>query len=140
MSLPFADDRFRANFLHGRKGMLAACAARLRGASGLVWVDLGGGTAENVDLMAQYLDLAAFQRIYVVDICPSLCAVAREKAAARGWHNVEVVEADACTFRAPDAAQLITFSYSLTSERLSLGSPQRSLWPAWITWCLPEIF
>ncbi|GAQ92949.1 betaine lipid synthase [Klebsormidium nitens] len=109
-----AYDRFRANFLHGRKGMLAACAARLRGASGLVWVDLGGGTAENVDLMAQYLDLAAFQRIYVVDICPSLCAVAREKVAARGWHNVEVVEADACTFRAPDAAQLITFSYSLT--------------------------
>lgn len=39
-----ADDRFRANFLWGRKPMLAACAARLAGRTDLVWVDLGGGT------------------------------------------------------------------------------------------------
>ena len=39
-----ADDRFRARFLHGRKEMLAAVAARLRDRTDLVWVDLGGGT------------------------------------------------------------------------------------------------
>ena len=45
VSLPVpADDRFRARFLHGRKEMLAAVAARLRGRTDLVWVDLGGGT------------------------------------------------------------------------------------------------
>lgn len=38
------DDKFRANFLWGRKPMLAACAARLAQRSDLVWVDLGGGT------------------------------------------------------------------------------------------------
>jgi ubiquinone/menaquinone biosynthesis C-methylase UbiE len=53
--------------------MLAACAARLRGQEGMVWVDLGGGTGENVDLMASYIDLSAFKQIYVVDLCKSLC-------------------------------------------------------------------
>lgn len=39
-----ADDKFRANFLWGRKPMLAACAARLSQCKDLIWVDLGGGT------------------------------------------------------------------------------------------------
>lgn len=39
-----ADDKFRANFLWGRKPMLAACAARLYDRSNMIWVDLGGGT------------------------------------------------------------------------------------------------
>lgn len=39
-----ADDAFRSRFLWGRKPMLAACAARLAGASNMIWVDLGGGT------------------------------------------------------------------------------------------------
>ena len=39
-----ADDKFRSNFLWGRKPMLAACAARLAEKRDLIWVDLGGGT------------------------------------------------------------------------------------------------
>eukprot|EP00955_Chlamydomonas_euryale_P020081 213604-Chlamydomonas_euryale.AAC.24 len=39
-----ADDKFRANFLWGRKPMLASCAARLEGKRDMIWVDLGGGT------------------------------------------------------------------------------------------------
>ncbi len=112
-----AYDSFRANFLHGRKPMLAACAARLPEAGPLVWVDLGGGTAENVASMAKYIDLARFSTIYVVDLCPALCAAARAKAAAAGWANVVVVEADACGWAPPAAAgpaHLVTFSYSLS--------------------------
>ncbi|CAI5471037.1 unnamed protein product [Closterium sp. Yama58-4] len=109
-----AYDRFRRNFLHGRKPMLAACAARLRGSTDMVWVDLGGGTAENVEMMSEYIDLSAFKKIYVVDITPSLCKVAREKAKQRGWTNVEIVEGDACKFVPPEKATLVTFSYSLT--------------------------
>eukprot|EP00270_Netrium_digitus_P017940 TRINITY_DN6727_c0_g1_i1.p1 TRINITY_DN6727_c0_g1~~TRINITY_DN6727_c0_g1_i1.p1 ORF type:complete len:684 (+),score=143.97 TRINITY_DN6727_c0_g1_i1:121-2172(+) len=109
-----AYDRFRKNFLHGRRPMLAACAARLRGSTGLVWVDLGGGTAENVEMMSEYIDLSAFDKIYVVDITPSLCAVAREKVVKKGWKNVEVVEGDACLFKPDEKATLITFSYSLS--------------------------
>eukprot|EP00897_Mesotaenium_endlicherianum_P008660 jgi/Mesen1/7822/ME000417S07135 len=109
-----AYDRFRANFLHGRKPMLAACAARLRGSTGLVWVDLGGGTAENVDMMSEYIDLDAFDKIYVVDITPSLCEVARQKVKKRGWTNVHIVEGDACLFKPDEEATLVTFSYSLS--------------------------
>ncbi|CAM6086062.1 unnamed protein product [Calypogeia fissa] len=111
-------DHFRARFLHGRDGLLRACAHKmdeLEGRTSLVWVDLGGGTGENVDLMAQYFDLTKFEKIYVVDICGPLCDVARRKVARRGWNNVEVVEADVCEFE-PEVkpATLITFSYSLS--------------------------
>eukprot|EP00850_Spirogloea_muscicola_P022711 SM000308S11821 [mRNA] locus=s308:27954:29806:+ [translate_table: standard] len=113
-----AYDRFRANFLHGRRPMLQACAAEVQAmqdTSGLVWVDLGGGTAENVEMMADYMDLSLFERIYVVDICGPLCEVASKKAKQRGWKNVEVVEADVCEFvPATSTAKLITFSYSLS--------------------------
>lgn len=109
-----AYDRFRANFLHGRQPLLAACAARLRGETGMVWVDMGGGTAENVEMMSHILDLSVFDKIYVVDICSALCEVARQKVIRKGWRNVEIVEGDACTFAPDHPATLITFSYSLT--------------------------
>ena len=41
---------------------------------------------------------------------------ARQRVEARGWQNVTVVEADACTFIPPGGrATLVTFSYSLSS-------------------------
>jgi betaine lipid synthase len=44
---------------------------------------------------------------------------AKEKVRAKGWTNVHVVEGDACEFRVPEGeAQLVTFSYSLSSEWL----------------------
>lgn len=52
---------------------------------------------------------------------------ARKKVAQHGWTNVEVVEGDACKYALPEgaaAATLVTFSYSLSSERppaLGLG-------------------
>lgn len=94
--------------------MLAACAARLRDRSGMVWVDVGGGTGENVDLMSQYIGLDQFKQIFVVDLCKSLCEVAREKVKAKGWKNVTVVEADAATYDPGMQATLVTFSYSLS--------------------------
>lgn len=109
-----AYDKFRANFLWGRRPMLAACAARLEGRTDLVWVDLGGGTGENVDMMSKYMPLENFKAIYVVDLCHSLCNVAKKKAVAKGWKNVHVIEADACQFAPPETATLVTFSYSLT--------------------------
>lgn len=114
-------DRFRANFLHGRLPMLAACAARLRGSSGLVWVDLGGGTAENVEMMSNIMDLSAFSKIYVVDICSALCKVARQKVDQRGWKNVVVVESDAALFKPESGATLVTFSYSLSMMPSYMG-------------------
>ncbi|GAB4820256.1 hypothetical protein N2152v2_007302 [Parachlorella kessleri] len=110
-----AYDRFRSNFLWGRRPMLAACAARLQGMSNMVWVDLGGGTGENVEFMAEYMDLRAFKAIYVVDLCGALCKQAEKRKERRGWKNVHVIEADACEFAPPEGcATLVTFSYSLS--------------------------
>ncbi|KIY91411.1 betaine lipid synthase [Monoraphidium neglectum] len=65
--------------------------------------------------MAEYLPLDRFKAVYVVDLCHSLCEQAKAKAAAKGWSNVRVVEADACGFRPPEGeATLVTFSYSLS--------------------------
>ncbi len=82
---------------------------------------------ENVDMMSEYMPLDSFQRIYIVDLCKSLCEVARKKVRDKGWRNVVVVEGDACTFVPPEGkAQLITFSYSLSSAILR-PPPARSL-------------
>jgi hypothetical protein len=53
---------------------------------------------------------------------------AKEKVRAKGWTNVHVVEGDACEFRVPEGeAQLVTFSYSLSSE--SQGGQR--FWELW---------
>jgi betaine lipid synthase len=111
-------DHFRARFLHGRTGLLRECARamqRLSDRNDLVWVDLGGGTGQNVETMANFCDLSLFKKIVVVDICGPLCEIARAKVAKQGWSNVEVVEADVCDYE-PDQtlATLVTFSYSLS--------------------------
>ena len=68
-------------------------------------------------MMAEYLPLENFKKIYVVDLCKSLCKQAKKKVNEKGWKNVEVVEGDACTFAPPtEKVTLVTFSYSLSSE------------------------
>lgn len=109
-----AYDNFRANFLWGRRPMLAACSSRLRGKKDIVWVDLGGGTGENVDMMFEYLPRENFKTVYVVDLCHSLCEQAKLKVIENGWDNVKVVEADACVFDPDVPVTLVTFSYSLS--------------------------
>eukprot|EP00271_Cylindrocystis_brebissonii_P010981 TRINITY_DN2756_c0_g1_i1.p1 TRINITY_DN2756_c0_g1~~TRINITY_DN2756_c0_g1_i1.p1 ORF type:complete len:302 (+),score=45.35 TRINITY_DN2756_c0_g1_i1:137-907(+) len=113
-----AYDRFRANFLHGRRPLLQSCATQMKalsGQPGLVWVDLGGGTGENIDMMNDYMDISLFEKIYMVDLCGPLCEVARQKAEKKGWKNVEVVEGDVCDFVPKEgSAKLVTFSYSLS--------------------------
>jgi len=101
---------------HGRERLLAALAQRLQGSDkDLVWVDLGGGTAEAVATMAKFMDLRAFKAIYIVDLCEPLTLVAERKIADNGWFNVHLVREDASTFRPPEGeANVVTCSYSLS--------------------------
>lgn len=102
-------DHFRKRLLQGREAMYRALEPR----HNAVWVDLGGGTGANLEYMAD--KIPGFKKAYVVDLCPSLLDVARKRIEARGWDNVEAVEADATTFTPPEGkADLVTFSYSLT--------------------------
>lgn len=102
-------DHFRDRLLHGRDQLFDSVPAF----EGGVWIDLGAGTGANAFRLGDRL--SRFDRVYLVDLSPSLLDVARRRAEANGWSNTVVVEADACTFVPPEGqADLLTFSYSLT--------------------------
>lgn len=120
-------DDTRGQLLRGRTTMLKLSAAQLRAqiAKGikrepLVWIDLGGGTGWNIERMNEFFPISDFDQVYLVDLTPSLCKVAKERFAKRGWNNVHVVCADASTFELPHLKNpegkisLITLSYSLS--------------------------
>ena len=80
---------------------------------GGVWIDLGGGTGANLEHLKDRLHRLA--KVYIVDLSPSLLAVAQARIAKHGWENVEAVKADATTFVPPGShVDVVTFSYSLT--------------------------
>ncbi|MGQ0636961.1 MAG: class I SAM-dependent methyltransferase [Planctomycetaceae bacterium] len=100
-------DDFRRRLLSGREELI------MRVASGRgVWVDLGAGTGANLEMAGPRV--GEFERIYAVDLTRSLLDVARRRVERHGWHNVEIVQADAKTFAPPGPVDLVTFSYSLT--------------------------
>jgi betaine lipid synthase len=79
----------------------------------------------NIEAMSRFLPVNKFfSQVYLVDLSPSLCEVARERFQRLGWKNVSVVCQDARTFRLPDnsvdpratdaGADIITMSYSLS--------------------------
>lgn len=103
-----AYDRFRQRLLHGRRQLFEAISAPFGG----VWVDLGGGTAANLEWIPR---LDRLGKVYVVDLSSSLLDVARRRVEEHGWTNVELVQADATTFQpAEGQVDVVTFSYSLT--------------------------
>ena len=102
-------DGFRQRLLKGREELYAAIPVT----QAMRWIDLGGGTGANLEFLGDRL--ATMARLWLVDLSPSLLTVARERAASRGWHNVEVCAADATTFVPPGGAvDAVTCSYSLT--------------------------
>lgn len=111
-------DRTREILLKGRFDALKLAYAHLPKDNGkLVWIDIGGGTGLNIEKMSQICSLEkTFEAIYLVDLSPSLCDVAQERAARLNWTNVHIMCADACDFEISDhdSADLITFSYSLS--------------------------
>lgn len=102
-------DAFRARLLQGRRELWEMLPVPAGG----VWVDLGGGTAANLEHLGDRIH--QLQQLYVVDLTPALLEVAEQRVQRHGWNNVTLVQADATTFR-PDglAADVVTFSYALT--------------------------
>jgi S-adenosylmethionine-diacylgycerolhomoserine-N-methlytransferase len=108
-------DDFRKRLLQGREQLYQTVECPAGG----TWVDMGGGTAANLEFLGERIQQLG--KVYVVDLSSSLLGVAQKRIEARGWNNVETVEADATTFRPPTAngnqtplADVVTFSYSLT--------------------------
>ncbi|KAJ7778787.1 hypothetical protein DFH07DRAFT_936438 [Mycena maculata] len=122
-------DATRDRLTQGRESMLSLCASHLRvlNASSpkrrLVWVDIGGGTGSNIELMDKYFPISSFDAVYLIDLCEPLLEVARRRFATRGWENVTILCQDAQSFELPEwsdviqvgeGVDLITLSYSLS--------------------------
>ncbi|EJD03174.1 S-adenosyl-L-methionine-dependent methyltransferase [Fomitiporia mediterranea MF3/22] len=116
-------DDTRKNLLRGRRTMLRLSAAHLldsRKSSAkrpFIWIDIGGGTGFNIEVMNEFISIDSFDAVYLVDICEPLLEIARKRIAAHGWKNVHVLHQDAASFVVPEeeaSASLITFSYSLS--------------------------
>ncbi|CDK25193.1 unnamed protein product [Kuraishia capsulata CBS 1993] len=112
-------DSTRKLLLQGRETALSLAAAHFTssGKKNLVWVDIGGGTGWNIEQMNRIVSLRKyFKKVYLVDLSPSLCQVARHRFAKAGLSKiVEILCVDACDFEIPEGkADLITFSYSLS--------------------------
>lgn len=102
-------DAFRAHLLHGRERLFSLLPLE----PGATWVDLGAGTGSNLEL--DPVRVAQLGAVWLVDLAPSLLAVARRRIAARGWDHVHVVEGDVTRFTLADGqADVVTLSYALT--------------------------
>lgn len=102
-------DPFRDRLLHGRRELMD----RLPRPDGGTWVDMGGGTGRNLEFLGD--DIHRLGRAVVIDLCPSLLRVARQRAARLDWRHVSLVQADATVpLIAPGTVDVVTFSYSLT--------------------------
>lgn len=104
---PQADayDAFRARLLHGRRELVE----RLAPTPGSHLVELGAGTGHNVALLGHRRRLV---RISLVDLCPSLAAVARARVDDLAGASVHV--ADATRWQPDAAADCVLLSYALT--------------------------
>lgn len=101
-----AYDNFRERLLHGRQMLFE----QLQLPENASLVELGGGTGRNVEFLGDRLSLVS--RYEVVDLCPSLLAVAKKRA--QRFPVINVVNADACNYQPSDKVDCVIFSYSLT--------------------------
>jgi len=81
-----------------------------------VWFDIGGGTGYNIEIMDKLVGIGDFfEHVYLIDLSPSLCEIARDRVERYGWTNVTVLCQDARSMHAQtQTADLITMSYSLS--------------------------
>ncbi|KAL9579660.1 MAG: hypothetical protein Q9212_004974, partial [Teloschistes hypoglaucus] len=122
-------DATRKRLLCGREDMLALLAAQLKfqaqqgrfDLSKPVWVDVGGGTGYNIEAMNVHLDVPTFfAAVFLVDLSPSLCDVARKRFERLGW-DVNVICEDARTFRLEDHLESASDSKSATGSLVKYG-------------------
>lgn len=95
--------------LHGRR----AAVRRLAPQPGSRVLEVGCGTGLNFGLVREWLDEAR-GRLVGVDFSSEMLRQAERRIAARGWTNVELVQADATTMELGRTFDRVLFAYSLT--------------------------
>lgn len=102
-------DSFRKRLLHGRAELYQQLPSPENG----VWLELGGGTGQSLEFLGDRIH--KLDKVYLVDLSPSLLEVAKERGKRNGWKNLVCVEADASSFAPPEkAVDVVTFTYSLS--------------------------
>jgi S-adenosylmethionine-diacylgycerolhomoserine-N-methlytransferase len=117
-------DGFRERLLAGREQLMKW----LLPVAGEHVVELGAGTGRNPAYLGPAV--ATLGSLTLVDLCPSLLAEARRRWRDAG--NVDVVEADACTWQPETPVDAVYFSYALTmipDWRAALGNAIAMLRP-----------
>lgn len=99
-------DRFREQLLRGREPLMRALPLR----PGLRVLDLGAGTGRHWEYVAGAL--SGLAQLELVDLCPPLLDVARQRFADRA--NVCCTEQDAATVVPAEHVDLVVLSYSLS--------------------------
>lgn len=99
-------DAFRERLLHGRQDLID----RLDIGSGMRVVELGCGTGSSLQRMGTRAERCT--SIQMVDLCPALLAIARQRAAAH--QNIEIIEADATRWQPSSPVDRVFLSYALT--------------------------
>jgi S-adenosylmethionine:diacylglycerol 3-amino-3-carboxypropyl transferase/ubiquinone/menaquinone biosynthesis C-methylase UbiE len=110
-------DAFREGLLHARPEMLEAIPLNKDG--NMVWVDIGCGTARNLEFFSPETIRKYFKAIYVVDISASLLEMAQQRVNKMGLQDiVKVIEHDVTqdsmltTMPSLGTVDVITMSYS----------------------------
>ena len=111
-------DGYRARMLHARTPMMTRLFVPPERKGEVVMVDLGGGTGANIEFLDAAIKEGWFRKIVVLDLAPSLCAVARRRANEKWPGVVSVVCGDACNQKErglPKAGtcDIVTISYAL---------------------------
>lgn len=103
-------DRFRRRLLHGRQALIDGLMVK----RDAVWVDLGCGTAENLERFGDRIE--QFSSIHLVDLCEPLLAIAKSRCnRLQTQVPISFYESDVTQFDlASESVDLVTFSYSLT--------------------------
>ncbi len=103
-------DAFRERLLHGRGELIAELIAAQAAPPGGHLVELGAGTGRNLLFFGDRL--AALGSVAAVDLCPSLVIEARQRTQAMA--NVQIHQADACSWQPEAPVDLVYLAYALT--------------------------
>jgi len=112
-------DAFREGLLHARPVLMESFPLNKEG--NMVWIDIGGGTARNLEFFTPEIIRKYFKAIYILDISASLLEIAQNRVNLMGVQDiVKIVEHD-CTastvfsvLPAAGTVDIITMSYSFS--------------------------
>jgi len=115
-------DSFREGLLHAKPALMEAFPLKKDG--GMVWIDLGGGTARNLEFFTPETIRKYFKKIVIVDISASLLEMAQKRIEKMGISDIACVVEHDVTLQSvfavlPKEAQqgkvdVITMSYSFS--------------------------